>query len=90
MEADTRPVNGGATYLRPLDWARVDTSIGTMIEPFSTPFARHNVGTQSSAYNATDEASMVNAIEYIDMDKAVTILSSGGVHSANVGLRTGR
>lgn len=90
MEIDKRPVHDGATYIRPCDWARVDTSLGTMIEPFPELFVRHVVDTQSAAFDATDEMAKVNGIEFINMDSAQKILSFGEVHSVNVGIRTGR
>ncbi len=90
MEMDNRPVMGGAPVLRPCDWAFVETSLGTMVEPFTAPFARKGNGAVDTNYNATDEMNMVNEIQYISLDKVTSILSPGGVHSAQVSMRVGR
>lgn len=58
----------GVEYIKPLDWCRVTTSLGTMLEPRTHAFFRDTPFVSLGAVNYEDEACMVNGIDYIDPD----------------------
>lgn len=87
---DNRPVMEGNPVMRPCDWALVNTSLGTMVEPFTAPFARKGNGAVGGNYDAMDEMNMINEIQFISLDKVKSLLSTGEVHSSQVSMRVGR
>jgi len=85
---NSRPLEG--TYHRICDFALVSTTLGTMMEPFR-PFAKNANGTNIANYDPTDEMSRIDDIQFINLDKHMTLLSGGGesIHGG-LTLRTGR
>lgn len=89
MEADKRSVLEGKTFFRPSDWSLVETSIGTMAEPYNA-FTRYGISSDAQPYDSEDEMSQVNDIKYVDLDKITSILSPANVIGGSLMPRTGR
>lgn len=86
----------GKKYLRFADWALVQTGLGLMAEPFH---ANQRIGAQGwanqTATDFEDQISMINAIEFVNMDTLPTMLSGGSgngpvLHNGNQLPRLGR
>jgi len=65
--------DNGIVYYRPVHWARVNTSLGTMLEPFLWPQIGFAMGTLTQV-DHEDEIMMVNQVEIINLDKVTSIL----------------
>ena len=77
-------------YIRPLDFARVVTGIGEMLEAKTTWFDRVMNGAASVPSENSDMITMINDIEMISLEREKTLLSSDPVHGGNLWPRTGR
>ena len=92
LEVDSRAVLDGATLHRPCDWAIVQTTLGTMVEPF-TLFAKHATGTETQNYDSSEELRRVDEIKTVSLDSYMKLLSGGGdtpLHGGHTWPRTGR
>lgn len=76
-------------YIRFFDMAKVDTGIGSMLEPFTTIGLRHGVGTEFNAVDFADDAQRIDKMENFSIDKAQALIGDG-LHSAIYMPRTGR
>ena len=90
MQRDSRKPSDG-TFIRPLNWALVTTSLGAMVEPFM-PFAQHSMGTGWRNYDATDECVRVDEIQFVDADRHMLILSGSNeqIHGGDLLPRVGK
>ena len=70
MEVDRK---NGNVYYRPMDWARVVTTLGTMAEPFFWERIGREMGT-TTQIDHEGELNMVNDIEFISLDHASSLL----------------
>lgn len=78
-------------YMRPHEWNRVDTQIGTMLEPTSGIFLRKVVGRDFDAVEYDDMMMMVNKIERFSVDiRNIIAEEAGVVLHRNQMPRTGR
>lgn len=73
------------------DFARVRTSLGNMIEPFQT-LCQRGLGASGSLldFDATDEATRIDAIEYVEQGRWNVALSGGDQNGIWMGGVTNR
>jgi len=72
------------------DWAKVSTSLGTMVEPF-LPNDRYTTS-PAIEFDATDEIVRIDEIRSKPIDVHITVLSGGGaaIHGGEQMPRDGR
>lgn len=84
----------GKKYLRFADWARVETDLGPMAEPFDANGRTTVSGLQAQvAYDPEDQIAMMNSLEFVNSDALPTMLSGGKgtvLHGGNTIPRVGR
>ena len=88
LEADKRSKFEGQTLFRPCDFAIVNTTLGSMVEPFDL-FANRMNDIDIKNYDATEELRMVTDIQYINLDRLNLILGEN-VHGGYLMPRDGR
>ena len=86
----------GKKYLRFADWALVQTGLGIMAEPFHANLRTSAAGWQNqTATDFEDQISMINSIEFVNLDTLPNMLSGGRggervLHGGNQLPRVGR
>lgn len=72
----TKSSDGYTKYLRFADWALVLTSLGPMAEMFNANQRAQVAGwANQTAYDATDQMTMINSIEFASADTLPLMLS---------------
>lgn len=61
------------------DWAKVTTSLGTMVEPGRNFLRAHSTGTPFTDVDYGDEISRIDGIRIIDLDNEKVVLSNGDI-----------
>ena len=70
--------SAGTKFLRFADWALVQTGLGLMAEMFNANQRITAAGWKNqTAFDATDQISMINSIEFINSDTLPMMLSGG-------------
>lgn len=68
----------GKRFMRFADWALVQTGLGLMAEPFHANQRTGAAGwANQTAFDAEDQISMINAIEFVNLDTLPNMLSGG-------------
>jgi hypothetical protein len=74
-----------SSVIRFSDWALVNTSLGTMAEPF-TPNRKHSPDASWELFDATDMMSRIDEMVSMDYAKEVDALSGGNGTPLNGGI----
>jgi hypothetical protein len=63
-------------HVRFWDWAKVTTTLGTMVEPFA-PGNRHSLNQDFANFDPDDEINLISSVRAMPIDRQEIILSGG-------------